>query len=124
MNRLRTATLLGFFVFSASTAFSAASKVYVSPQKGDDANACTLSSPCRQFTTALTVVNSGGVIIVLDSGAFSPFTVSIGVSIIAEGVVADVISSSDGIVITANDDVTLRGLTITGTGIEAFSGIK
>jgi hypothetical protein len=81
MNRVRTATLLVFFVFSASRAFSAANKVYVSPQKGDDANACTLGAPCRQFTKALSVVNSGGEIIVLDSGGFQPFTINIGVSI-------------------------------------------
>src|SRR5215813_9490781 len=120
MNTLKTATLLGVFVFSASMAFSAANRVYVSPQKADDANACTLAAPCRQFTKALTVVNNGGEIIVLDSGGFNPFTISIGVSILAEGVVADVASSSDGIVINANDNVTLRGLTITGTGTETF----
>ena len=123
MNRVRAATLLVFFVFSASRAFSAANKVYVSPQKGDDANACTLAAPCRQFTKALSVVNSGGEIIVLDSGGFQPFTINIGVSIIAEGVVADITSGADGIDITTSDDVTIRGLTITGTGT-AGMGIK
>jgi parallel beta helix pectate lyase-like protein len=125
MNRRRTATLLGLFVFSASSAFSAANKVFVSAQKGDDANACTLAAPCRQFTKAISVVNSGGDVIVLDSGAFQPFTITLGVSIIADGVVAEIAASTDGIVITTSDDVTLRGLTITGMApASGTAGIK
>ena len=125
MNGLRTATLLAFCVFSASTAFPAASRVYVSAQKGDDANACTLAAPCRQFTKAITVVSNGGEIIVLDSGGFQPFTVAIGVSILAEGVLADITTSTDGIEITTPYDVTLRGLTLNGTApTGAFSGIR
>jgi len=126
MNRLGTATFLVSFVLSASTAFPAASRVYVSAQTGDDANACTLAAPCRQFTKALTAVSNGGEVIVLDSGGFQPFTIAIGVSIIAEGVVADITTSTDdGIEITTSYDVTLRGLTLNGMAPSgAFSGIK
>jgi parallel beta-helix repeat protein len=46
---------------------------YVSPS-GSDSNPCTLASPCRQITQALTLVHAGDTIFVVD-GTYNAFTV-------------------------------------------------
>jgi len=89
---------------------------------GSDSNTasnCSNTAPCRGFAAALTVTDSGGEIIVKDSGGYGPVTVSKSVSIVAPaGVYAGIsVFSGDGVSITsAGADVTLRGLTILGLG--------
>lgn len=51
----------------------AGSSWYVSPG-GDDSNSCTMASPCRQITEALTLVQPGDTIFVED-GTYNAFTV-------------------------------------------------
>jgi Right handed beta helix region len=95
-------------------------RTFVSAQLGNDANACSPTSPCRTFAHAISMTAAGGEVIALDSGGYGPFTIAQAVSIIApQGVYAGItVFSGDGIGITAGgtDVVILRGLTINGLG--------
>jgi hypothetical protein len=106
--------------FAASSAY-AAQRTFVATT-GSDANTasnCSNTAPCRGFTAALTVTDSGGEIIVLTSGGYGPVTIDKSVSIIApEGVYAGIsVFSGHGITIaTAGVNVVLRGLSINRLG--------
>jgi hypothetical protein len=99
---------------------------FVGPQRtfvstgGNDANPCSLTSPCRGFAAAIAAVASGGEVIVLDSGGYGSFTIARSVTVTApSGVYAgiSVFAGSDGVVInTPGVVVTLKGLTINGQG--------
>jgi len=89
---------------------------------GNDVNAatnCTIGMPCRGFATALTITNSGGEIVALDSAGYGPVTIDRSVSIYGpDGVYAGItVASGNGVTIsTAGVDVVLKGLTINGVG--------
>jgi Right handed beta helix region len=115
------ALCLGASVFVSATAGAvSAQRTFVSAQLGNDANACTPTSPCRTFAHAISLTAAGGEVIALDSGGYGAFTISQAVSIIApQGVYAGIsVFSGDGIGITVGslDAVILRGLTINGLG--------
>ncbi len=123
------ALLLSFTV--ALSAYGA-QRTFVSTS-GSDANTasnCSNTTPCRGFTAALTVTDSGGEIIVLTSGGYGPVAINKSVSIIApEGIYAGIsVFSGDGITIaTAGVNVVLRGLSINrlagiGSGIDMTAG--
>lgn len=107
----------------------AASPTYVATY-GSDANtavSCSRTSPCRSFSSALSVTDTGGEIIALDSGGYGAVTINKSVSIIAPEAVYVGLSafsaSVNGITIaTAGVDVVLRGLTINSQG--ATNGIR
>lgn len=110
---------------------ASAQQVFVSAQRGRDANHCTLAFPCRTFARALSAVPAGGEIVVLDSGGYGAMTINKSVRVNAPpGVYAGVSNPAGGIVVTIGptDVVALEGLTITslppntGTGIEFSSG--
>jgi hypothetical protein len=82
---------------------------------GNDANPCTIGSPCRLLPAALAAVRDGGEIWMLDSANFNtgPVTVTKGVKILAiPGEMGSVVGNGgDAIVINApGKDVTLRNL--------------
>jgi hypothetical protein len=86
---------------------------------GNDANACTLTSPCASFTRALSQTGDGGEITCLDSGNFDAFTVTIQVVIDCRGTVptnwvADntVRCLSAAVINAPGKVVTLRGLNL------------
>ena len=87
---------------------------------GNDANPCSLAAPCRGFAAAITQTVSGGEIIVLDSAAYGPVSITQAVAIIAPAGVYAGISVFSGVGVTiaagASDVVVLRGLTINGLG--------
>ncbi|MEO8134363.1 MAG: hypothetical protein ABI831_10330 [Betaproteobacteria bacterium] len=87
---------------------------------------CSITKPCRTFSEAIGVTNSGGEVVVLDSAGYGPVTIAQSVSIIApHGIFAGIsVVSGDGITISGRmgDKVVLRGLTINGQG--GLSGIK
>jgi hypothetical protein len=97
-------------------------RVYVSAISGNDANTatgCPASAPCRWFSTAVSAVDSGGEVVVLDSGAYGAVTITKSVSLIApEGVYGGItVFSGAGVTVaTAGVNVILRGLTINGMG--------
>lgn len=105
-------------MLAAPYASAAAQRTFVASY-GNDANACSLTLPCRGFAAAVAQTISGGEVIVLDSAGYGPVTITKSVSIVAPGGVYAGISAASGagVAITAAGiSVTLRGLTINGTG--------
>lgn len=87
---------------------------------GNDSNTCTSSAHCRTIAKALTVTNSGGEVVVVDSGSYgngSVLTISQPVTISAVGVDASISITTSGVnAITVNTTgkVNLNGLTLRG----------
>jgi parallel beta helix pectate lyase-like protein len=103
----------------ASEALGQANRVFVSARSGSDANACSgIATPCQTFAGAVSQVNAGGEVIVLDSGGYGPVTIGKALTIEAPpGVLAFVHPpSGDGVTINAgaSDTVVLRGLILNG----------
>jgi hypothetical protein len=94
---------------------------------GSDANPCSRAAPCRTVATAIGQTNAGGVVAILDSAGYGPFTVNKAVTVEAPlGVYAGVtVFSGHGISVSiaANDRVTLRGLNINSQGTDG-NGIE
>jgi len=105
-----------------STAALAVPRAYVASY-GNDANTatnCGPTTPCRTFATAMTVADTGGQVIVLDSAGYGSVTITKSISLIApDGIYAGLTVASGGTAVqiaTAGVDVVLKGLTITGQG--------
>jgi hypothetical protein len=97
--------------------------IYVSAQRGNDTNPGTFGAPYREISKANALASTGSTIVVLDSGDYAQFTVDKSVTIVAEGVHAEVSAAAAAfgntavtINAAATDVVVLRGLTIKGTG--------
>ena len=108
--------LLG--VLAATPAFATAPRTFVASY-GNDANACSVTAPCRGFAMAVSQTNTRGEVIVLDSAGYGAVTIGKSVSIIApRGVYAGIsVSSGNGVTINAPGvTVVLRGLTINFPG--------
>jgi nitrous oxidase accessory protein NosD len=117
IDRLFLAFCASFVVCASAVAQNTRSAVSVT---GNDANVCTVPSPCRTFGKAVSVTNSGGEVIALDSGGYGRFTIDRAVTVRpVPGAYAGLApTSGDGINVSAgpNDDVILRGITINGLG--------
>ncbi len=114
-----TGLLAGLFAGGAH----AVKRTHVTAAFGSDSNTatnCTAAAPCRFFQAAMTVTDTNGEVVVLDSGGYGAVTITQSVALIAPpGVYAgiSVFPGSDGVTIaTAGVDVVLRGLSINGQG--------
>src|SRR5262245_14385366 len=85
---------------------------------GLDSNPCTVASPCRSFTTALSQTALAGEVVALDSAGYGPFTIGQNVSVSgAPGVHAAItVPSGTGIDIGPSTAVYISNLVILGTG--------
>jgi hypothetical protein len=84
---------------------------------GNDANNCSASAYCRTFGRALAQTNSGGEIIVIDSGGYGPATIAQPVIITAIGIDASITATSgDALTINTTGNVTITGLNLNGGG--------
>ena len=86
---------------------------------GDDANTCTSAAYCRTFARALAMTNSGGEIVVVNSGGYGPFSITQPVVITAIGIdaaVTQTASGQDAITINTTGNVTITGLNLNGGG--------
>lgn len=129
---MRTVPRLSTILLAAMmpiVAHAAAQRTFVS-NLGNDSNTavnCSLAGPCRNPAAALSVTNSGGEIIILDSGLYEQLSIDRSVSLIApRGIFAlfHVSWSSPGIdVNAAGASVVLRNLTLTGKNV-GVTGIK
>jgi hypothetical protein len=105
----------------AAPAFGLTGRTFVASY-GNDSNPCSLPAPCRSFNFAIAQTNSGGEVVVLDSGGYGPATITQSVSIIAPaGVYAgiSVISPANTVGVTINAagiKVVLQNLAINGLG--------
>ncbi len=108
-------------------ASTGANRTFVSTA-GSDTNTstdCGPTTPCRTFSAALSVTNSGGELVVLTSGGYGAFTITQPVTITAIGVDASItVTSGDGIDINTTGNVTINGLGIHGQGNDTGSGIN
>ena len=132
MKPLRLISTCMLFTFLAALPAMAGPRTFVSGL-GNDANPGTREQPKRTFASALTVTDSGGEIIVLDSAGYAsgPLTINKAVSIIAPpGLYAGLrIGVNSGIAVTINaaagDSVVLRGLSLSSSpGLGPTGGIN
>jgi hypothetical protein len=94
---------------------------------GNDANDCTSSAYCRTIARALATTNSGGEVVVENSGSFgSSVSISQPVSISAIGVDASLVvttSGADAITVNTTGNVSINGLTLRGHAATGNDGI-
>jgi len=93
---------------------------------GDDANNCGRTSPCKTFRGALLKTAPKGEIDCLDSGGFGFLTITQAITIDCGYTGGILASATTGIVIDAgvSDTVTIRNLTIIGSGGAGTDGIN
>lgn len=88
--------------------------------KGNDANSCYLTAPCRTFAGALVKTNAGGEINALDTAGYGTVIIDKAVTIDGAGTRAGIVGSTlvAGVQIAAgpNDVVRLLNLSIGGAG--------
>ena len=112
-------TLIGaaLAVSIATQAHAQATRTWVSGV-GDDVNPCSRTAPCKTFAGAISKTATNGEINCLDSGGFGAVTITKGITISCESVIAGVLASgSNAIVINAPGAVVvLKGLDIDGSG--------
>jgi len=91
---------------------------------GNTAANCSSGSPCRSFAAALSVTNSGGELVVVNSGGYGPATISQPVVITAIGIDASItaLTGENGLTIDTTGNVTITGLNLHG-GDVANDGI-
>ena len=117
---VRAIAVLALAACVAPLAHASAQRTFVASY-GSDANTCTLTAPCRSFAVAIAQVASDGVVVVLDSAGYGPVNIANSVTIVAPaGVYAGIsvgpTGAQDGVAIQPGAfDVTLRGLTISGS---------
>jgi len=122
-----TNTLAGAVLALAFTvaAQGSANRTFVSTG-GNDGNSavnCSSSATCRTFAAALSVTNSGGEIVVVNSGGYGAATISQPVVITAIGIDASITATTgNGLTIDTSGNVTIVGLNLHG-GDAATDGI-
>lgn len=120
-----TAAILS--ITGAGLTHAGASRTFVSTT-GSDANTavnCGPNTPCRNFSAAMSVTNSGGEIVALTSGGYGVLSITDSVLISAAPGVHAAITATTGDAITINAPgkrILLKGLFIKGAG--ATNGIN
>ena len=119
MNSRNVVIMLVLLLASASVASSQVPRTFVSAL-GNDSNPCSRVAPCRTFTRAMSQTNTGGEVVVIDSGSFEALAITKSISLIAPpGVDAGIsVSAANGIIVAASPDdvIYLRGLTLNSQG--------
>ncbi len=123
MKTLRTLSASIVMLALPLTVWAQAARTFVSAQHGNDANPCTVTSPCRSFAAAINTTLNGGEVVVLDSGGYGKFSVPMAITVQApSGVYAGCTTSGNpsdnGATIAASSGQTviLRGLVFNGLG--------
>lgn len=116
----RLPCLIAILALAAVNAVASAAgpRMYVA-SSGADGNPCTTSAPCRTLQYAVSSVDPGGDVIIVDSAGYGPVAITKSVSIIApRGLYAGIsVTSGIGIDVGAPGiKVLLEGLTINGVG--------
>lgn len=122
---------VAFLILTAGPTSAAFTRTYVS-NSGDDANDCSLATPCRFFSGALPKTNIGGEIVALSDGEYGSILITKSVTLMAApGVHAALGRNVNEDVVTVNiragGTVVLRNLYISriasgGVGILVKSG--
>lgn len=114
-------TLFLLLTVLALSANAQATRVYVATS-GNDANACTVQSPCQTIMKALSVVDARGEVVITENGDYDEFIINKPVTVsAAPGINANIIPEDGGVAIitskylTPSDPVTIRNLNIKST---------
>ena len=98
--------LAGAALLLASTgAHAQATRTWVSGV-GDDVNPCSRTAPCKTFAGAISKTAAGGIIDVLDAGAYGTVTITKSITIDGGGFPAGILATG------------VTGVLVNGTGIE------
>jgi hypothetical protein len=114
---LLSAVALTFAGLAGAPAHAQATRTWVSGT-GDDSLQCSRTAPCKTFAGALSKTTALGEINCLDTGGFSSVNITKEITIDCTGVLAGILNAGT-IGVTVNvpgGAVTLRGMTINGTG--------
>jgi hypothetical protein len=114
---LLSAAALTFAVLAGAPAYAQATRTWVSGT-GDDSFPCSRTAPCKTFATAMANTASLGEINCLDTGGFGAVTIIKQITIDCTGVLAGILNAfTTGVTVNIpGGAVTLRGLTINGSG--------
>ena len=118
------ASLVFLFLFHGPAA-AQATRTWVSGV-GDDANPGSRTAPCKTFAGAISKTIAGGEIDVIDPGGFGTITITKAITIDGAGTFASILGAgTTGVTVNAgvNDVVTIRNLSINGTG-SGIHGIR
>lgn len=116
--RLQVFLILLISILAPNHAQAQATRTWVSGV-GDDVNPCSRTAPCKTFAGAISKTIAGGEIDVLDPGGFGAVTITKSITIDGGGTFGSVlVAGTNAVVINAgaNDKITLRNLSINGTG--------
>jgi len=128
--RVFVLTIVGLAFASISQA--QATRTWVSGV-GDDVNPCSRTAPCKTFAGAISKTAINGEIDVLDPGGFGGVTITKSITLDGTGTYGSILASgSNGIninIATGNPNdplrqVTIRGLSINGTGSSGGVGTR
>lgn len=128
---LKALTCTIFILALCSLAQAQATRTWVSGV-GNDINPCSRTAPCKTFAGAISKTAIGGEIDVLDGGGFGSVTITKSITIDGgPGLGSILASGTTGVVVSiaanANDPerrVTLRRLSINGTGLNNTIGLR
>jgi hypothetical protein len=91
---------------------------------GDDANPCSRTAPCKSFSGTFSKTAAGGEISILDVGDFGAVNITKSMTLYAEGALASMAPTGNGINITGSGlSVTLRGLILNGS-LSSANGVN
>ena len=116
---------LGLLLAFGVAANAQATRTWVS-SVGNDADPCSRTAPCKTFAGAISKTIAGGIINVVDNGAYGTLSITKAITVQSDENFAGVLSSgTTGFIITAgaSDSVILRGLSIDGQGT-GIDGIR
>jgi hypothetical protein len=93
---------------------------------GDDANPCGRTAPCRTFAGAIGKTATGGIINVLDPGAYGTVTITKSITLTGPPGMGHILASAvTGIIVNgANARVIIRNIDISGAGSPEVSGVR
>ena len=124
MHRLSSAaSALALAACLGSTGVEAVQRAFVASY-GSDANTatnCGFANPCRAFSAAMTVVDSGGEVVALDAAGYGNVLITKSVTLTSNpGFFAGISAASGNAVLVsgAGIKVTLRGLSLNGVGAQ------
>lgn len=112
--------ILVILLTAALASAAQTTRVYVSAD-GDDVNQCTMTAQCKTVTKALSVVDSGGEVVITKSGDYDRFLISKSVTVAAEtGVDAAIVATAGSAIsiagVQSGDSITIRNLHLVGAG--------
>lgn len=123
---MRSSVFMKFFVVMAlgsSLTEAQVVRTWVA-SNGSDANPCSRTLPCRNFAAAVSAVDPGGEVVVLDSAGYGPVSITKNVAVIApEGIHAAIApTSGTAISVSGSTVVILRNLYLNSRG--ATTGLQ